>query len=732
MILGDLEQGVAPEFGQGSLFAGTQPKQLAVDFSDRHGFVNVEKLKDEFERLRKVEAVAERIKPLHWDLEFADILSLGGFNLIVGNPPWLQVSWEETAVLGDIDPILVIRKTRASEVANARLTHLGKKAKRRVWLEEYESSSCTQTFLNSLQNFSLLLGMKANLYKCFICTAWRLARLNEYENIAGILHPEGPYDDSKGGALRREIYKRLKKHFQFQNQEMLFPIGDRFKYGINIYSKANAEPCFESISNLFRPSTISSCYGIAKDSRSEEGIKKKDGRWNTDGHPSRMLAIDTNLLNLFASLYSEAGSDSLEARLPVIHSQQLIKVLQKISRNRRLSSLASERFFAIMFDENAAQRDGAIVRRVPGDNAFPESPHELILSGPHFYLSNPLYKTPRRRCTESAHYDAIDLSAIPEDYLPRSNYRALDKTKYLEKISSPDWFRASEERKKVVDYYRHVHRRAIVASNERSAAGALVPPGLAHIDGVFSVAIRDPMMLTMYSCMVNSLIGDFFIKTTGKSDMRRDLSDRIPLLSFEPRAASRYLHLTCLTKYYADIWTECWNDSFNIQRWSKQDHRLVDLLFGSTTKDWDYTTPARTEYVRRQLQVEIDVLTAKLLGLSLDELLSVYTIQFPVMQQYESDTWYDQAGRIVFTANKGLTGVGFPRKGSGRGPNKTTGWEDISDMESGAVSRTIIDDTLPGGPFERTITYEAPWTLCDRVEDYRVAWEFFEKEGVGA
>jgi hypothetical protein len=27
------------------------------------------------------------------------------------------------------------------------------------------------------------------------------------------------------------------------------------------------------------------------------------------------------------------------------------------------------------------------------------------------------------------------------------------------------------------------------------------------------------------------------------------------------------------------------------------------------------------------------------------------------------------------------------------------------------------------------ITYEAPWTLCDRVEDYRVAWEFFEREG---
>jgi hypothetical protein len=48
-------------------------------------------------------------------------------------------------------------------------------------------------------------------------------------------------------------------------------------------------------------------------------------------------------------------------------------------------------------------------------------------------------------------------------------------------------------------------------------------------------------------------------------------------------------------------------------------------------------------------------------------------------------------------------------------------------MKTGTLSRTIIDDTLPGGPVERTITYEAPWTLCDRVADYRVVWEYFEK-----
>ena len=140
----------------------------------------------------------------------------------------------------------------------------------------------------------------------------------------------------------------------------------------------------------------------------------------------------------------------------------------------------------------------------------------------------------------------------------------------------------------------------------------------------------------------------------------------------------------------------------------------------------------RSDEADRQALVEIDVLVAQALNLTLEELITIYRVQFPVMQQYERDTWYDHNGRIVFTASKGLTGVGFPRKGSRRGENKSTGWEDIQGMTSGTVSRTIVDDTLPGGPVERTLIYEAPFDRCDRVGDYRVVWEFFEKDGISS
>jgi len=48
-------------------------------------------------------------------------------------------------------------------------------------------------------------------------------------------------------------------------------------------------------------------------------------------------------------------------------------------------------------------------------------------------------------------------------------------------------------------------------------------------------------------------------------------------------------------------------------------------------------------------------------------------------------------------------------------------------MRSGTVERCVLDDTLPGGPCERTIVYHAPFDRCDRERDYETAWRAFEE-----
>ena len=144
--------------------------------------------------------------------------------------------------------------------------------------------------------------------------------------------------------------------------------------------------------------------------------------------------------------------------------------------------------------------------------------------------------------------------------------------------------------------------------------------------------------------------------------------------------------------------------------------------------------------------LEIDVIVAQALGLTLSEFLMSYQVQFAVMRGYEKDTWYDGNGRIVFTISKGLAGVGLPRKSKRSDPviklissngleSDIEGWDDIlARQQAGklpggsAVSTWAMDDTQPGGPVRRERKYVAPFALANREEDYRIAWEFFERK----
>ena len=108
----------------------------------------------------------------------------------------------------------------ASELAKRRKEAFDAHPKlRAAYLEEFEGQNGSQAFLNSVGNYPLLAGSKANLYKCFLPQAWRIASA---QGVQGFLHPEGVYDDPRGGALRKAIYTRLRFHFHFVNVKKLF------------------------------------------------------------------------------------------------------------------------------------------------------------------------------------------------------------------------------------------------------------------------------------------------------------------------------------------------------------------------------------------------------------------------------------------------------------------------------------------------------------------------------
>ena len=735
---------------------------IAKRITNEIGMLDLDRLFEQFPRLKFVDKLAQRHRFHHWELAFADLFygergdgrGRGGFDLVLGNPPWIKVEWEEGGMLGDYNPLFVLRGDSAMDITALRCDTFERHAGlRTAWLAECEEAESTQAFLNARQNYPLLVGQKTNLYKCFLPQAWMVASEG---GVSAFLHPEGVYDEPKGGIFREALYPRLRAHFQFQNEKKLFAdVDHETLFSINVHGRPRSEPGFTHIANLFAPATVDACLEH-NGSGSVPGIKDDVNGWNVAGHAHRIINVDLDALGTFASLYEQPDTPPLMARLSALHAAPLLNVLRKLAAHpKQLGNLEDEWYVSAHWNQTTSKRRG-IIRE---ETRFPNNPAELVLSAPHFFVSNPFNKTPRRKCTQNDHYDVLDLTALPQDYLPRTNYvPACSPTEYQTRTPSVPWLEIDEDRvRTVTEYYRLVNREMVKPARERTFLTAVIPRDVAHIHTNVASVFRNASTCLDFAALSMSLVLDFFIKSTGTEHVNKSWLSRLPVLTdtcsprFRAALRIRVLRLSCLTTHYADLWFEICNgelavaglhrgsraiDTFQNDAWTNQDPRLPND-FATLTPEWRWGAALRTDYARRQALVEIDVLAAVALGLSLDEFLTIYRVQFPVMRQYEADTWYDADGRIVFTVSKGLPGVGLPRKAvkgdttySLRTPQTEhrgihLGWEDVRDLTNGVIRRRITDDTLPGGPTERLIQYHAPFDRCDREEDYRAAWAGF-------
>ena len=669
------------------------------------GVVNLEQIRNLYPRLQIADDIAKQQRFMHWELEFADLFyERGGFDLVLGNPPWIKPEWNEQSVLSDNNPMFVIKRLSAAQTMQHRSEALADEKNRLTYLAEYESLTAASAFLNAHQNYPLLKGQQVNLFKCFLPQAWMI----ETEGgVASFVHPEGIYNDPNGGLLREALYPQLRYHFQFQNELLLFrEVAHRATFSINIYSSKQTQE-FDNIANLFDAKTIDECYE-GKDEQTVPGIKNDLG-WEVKGHSHRVVKVGEKELLTFSKLFD--GNDKWkQARLPVVHSIELMQALECFAfQEKSIGDVGSEVFSTRMWDETGSQKEGIIYRNVH----FPDENIDMIYSGPHIGIANPAFKTSRRECILKSDYDCIDLTTIDENYNQRCNYSpALRINEYIAKIPDTPWG------DKFHTDYRLMCRRMLNQSGERTLIAAAIAPGEGLISTMFCMAFKDTNILLNLLAAFASVPYDFFVKVSGKSDILFDLASKMPIPNYiSKRAIALALMLNSVSKKYAKLWEIGFDEDYCDYKWAKKDNRLNNERFKNLNKTWIWDMPLRSDFERREALVEIDVLTAFSLGMNLEQLKTIYRIQFPVLQSYEADTWYDQNGRIVFTNNRGLTNVGLSR----------AEWETVKDAKEGIYTHTISDDTVHGGPVERVIEYVAPFDRCDREKDYEEVWAYFEE-----
>ena len=346
---------------------------------------------------------------------------------------------------------------------------------------------------------------------------------------------------------------------------------------------------------------------------------------------------------------------------------------------------------------------------------------EFIYAGPHIQIANPIGKTPRSVCVKNSDYDVIDLTKVDDSFLPRTNYTPAisikDFREYINGFPIGKDDNGSTIYDCWMDYYRVGFREFVGSTSERTLICAILPKNCSHIYTIDSVAFKDYDKLLELCALGSSLPLDFYVKTMGINHVSPGRIQNLPMgIEDKYKAAlyARILRLNSVNKYYSELWENCWTEKMSHETWSIDDERLSPF---SLEEKWEYSSALRNSFERRMALVEIDVLCAMALGLSLDDIELMYNIQFPVLSDYEDNTWYDMNGTVVFTNSKGLIGVGV---------EKNT-WESIRDQKEGETYTHTIDPAkseLYGG---QQVTYYAPYTKCDRIEDYRRAWAHFEK-----
>ncbi|OIV37878.1 hypothetical protein BIV57_08425, partial [Mangrovactinospora gilvigrisea] len=524
------------------------------------GMDAAESLAFRFPWLHEVADIAGEQGFLHWELDFALVFAgPGGFDLQIGNPPWVRPDWNETSVLAELEPWFALRTKLSAQDRSRRSDRLlTERGARAYLLVELANTSATSTFLASKQTYPLLAGTRPDFYRAFMTCTWRHTSRN---GAAGLLHPDTHFNGDKEAALRAAAYRRLRVHGDFVNSGQRFfprPIGDTSHFGVHIYGNEK-ETGFQHLSWLVSADALrlSPTHNGAGDI---PGIRYKNGEFDERPHRSRVVWVDDAQLAVWQRLLDEEGSPLEQARLlfPVSTAEeQAIRALADYPV--RLRSLSPQ--ITRGFDESGAKEERLIdYNRSEGDSGEyqPRTWREVILKGTQLSVATPIFK---RHDANSNDPYGRDLASLPSDFVADTAYvRIADPARFRSEQDrwldhrSLTWARNSDTaiararsylaekvgldedevphkeidalftrlaRRRYATFPRLAWRCMIAPNTERALYAAVIPAGPTHVDATQSLIMQTLADTILVAGFWASLPMDYYLRVTGRSHLRQ-------------------------------------------------------------------------------------------------------------------------------------------------------------------------------------------------------------------
>ena len=216
--------------------------------------------------LSSTEAIACEYKFFHWFLEFPEVFDKGGFDVVLGNPPWDVLQPEEQ---------VFFRAAGATEIANA----AGNRRKKliadlesqnaelaKAWNQHRRSIEVVNKFAKWSGRFPLTSGGRNNSYTLF---AELSSALINGEGRSGLVLPIGIVTEETSSEFFGDLVtrKRLRKVLGFENESFIFKgVHHAFKFcAVTVSGSPDETPAdftffcrhFEDIADPARRFTLS-------------------------------------------------------------------------------------------------------------------------------------------------------------------------------------------------------------------------------------------------------------------------------------------------------------------------------------------------------------------------------------------------------------------------------------------------------------------------------------------
>jgi hypothetical protein len=231
--LGDKEMVAAlgeifsPDCNLVALLSPPEPVTEEEHFRARQAAERAERTPGE-KLLTELKAIAARETFLHWWTAFPTVFDAagnGGFDVVLGNPPWDRIKLQEVEWFAERDRAIAAQPRAADRKRMIEALEKKKYGPAPLWLEYAEAcqrAEANARVLGKSGDYPLLGGGDVNLYSLFV---ERAQALTAPDGVVALLAPSGIAADKGAAEFFRSISVtgRLGALFDFENKKVFFP-----------------------------------------------------------------------------------------------------------------------------------------------------------------------------------------------------------------------------------------------------------------------------------------------------------------------------------------------------------------------------------------------------------------------------------------------------------------------------------------------------------------------------